>query len=90
MPHHEKVNTMSGQGNLDAGDVPVINRDLCIACGSCVEFCPGGAVRIVDGKAAVVNAAACSYCTECEAICPTGAISCPFTVILVDKPLKQF
>ncbi len=85
MPHHGSMNTVSE----NAWDVPVIDRDLCIACGSCVEYCPGGAVRIVDGKAAVVDAAACSYCTDCEAICPVGAISCPFTVILVDSGRKQ-
>jgi NAD-dependent dihydropyrimidine dehydrogenase PreA subunit len=85
MPHHGSVNTMSGQGNGGTADVPVIDRDACIGCGSCVDFCPGAAVRLVDGKAAIVSPAACTYCTDCEAICPTGAISCPFTIVIVDK-----
>ena len=87
MPHDGRVKRTSEKENQNAG-VPVIDRDLCIACGSCVDYCPGGAVKIVDGKATVVDARACTYCTECEAICPTGAISCPFTVILVDRDLN--
>ena len=82
--HDGSVNKMSGKGTSGA-DVPVIDREACVACGSCVDYCPGGAVRIVDGKAQVVDATACTYCTECEAICPTGAISCPFTVIFIEK-----
>lgn len=85
MPHHGNVNSRSVPSKGIPVDTPAINGDLCIACGSCVDFCPGGAVRIEDGRATVVDPEACTYCTECEAICPTGAIQCPFTVVLIEK-----
>ena len=78
---------MPAESNGRPVDIPTINEGLCIACGSCVDFCPGGAVKIVDGKATIIDAGACTYCTDCEAICPTGAISCPFTVVVVDRDL---
>lgn len=85
MPHHRNMKSVSGNGDRNPADVPTIDRDRCIACGNCVDFCPGGAVAIIDGKAAVVAPGACTYCTECEAICPVGAIRCPFTVVLLEK-----
>ena len=66
---------------------PEVNIEICTGCGDCVDFCPTGAVAIVNGKAAVVNPDACNYCTECETICPSGAIRCPFEIVLV-KPVK--
>lgn len=63
--------------------LPEIDIEKCTGCGSCVEYCPTGAVKIDKGKAIVVKPEACSYCTECEAICPSGAIRCPYEIILV-------
>jgi len=64
---------------------PEVNQETCTGCGDCVDFCPTGAVAIIDGKATVVKPEACNYCTECETICPTGSIRCPFEIVLV-KP----
>lgn len=66
-------------------DLPEIDSAKCLGCGECAEWCPSGAVRVVEGKARVVNPEACSYCTECEAICPSGAIRCPFEIVLVKQ-----
>ena len=62
---------------------PEINQDNCTGCGDCVDFCPTGAVAIVNDKAVIVKPEACDYCTECENICPNGAIRCPFEVVLI-------
>ena len=64
---------------------PEVNPTLCTGCGDCVEFCPSGAVALINGKATVIKAEACTYCTECETICPSGAIRCPFEIILVKQ-----
>ncbi len=69
--------------------LPEIDLEKCTGCGSCVEFCPTGAVKLEDGKVIVVNAEACSYCAECEAVCPTGAIRCPFEIVLVKQGKEQ-
>ena len=65
--------------------LPEINTEKCEGCGDCVEWCPTGAVAVIDGKATVVNPEACSYCTDCETICPNGAIRCPFEIIIVSE-----
>ena len=48
--------------------------DECVACGTCAEECPAGAISEGDGKY-VIDADACLDCGTCEAACPTGAIS---------------
>ena len=63
--------------------MPEIDREACTACGNCVEWCPTGAVGIVEGKATIVNPDNCHYCTDCEEACPAGAIKCPFAIVLV-------
>jgi len=44
----------------------------CLACGTCVDVCPVGAISIEGGRARV--AAACKGCGRCVAACPTGAM----------------
>ncbi len=63
--------------------IPKIDLDACTGCGDCVEWCPTGAVKLVNGKAIVVRPENCNYCTDCEIVCPSGAILCPFEIILV-------
>ncbi|MBI2869829.1 MAG: 4Fe-4S binding protein [Chloroflexi bacterium] len=64
--------------------IPEIDQEKCTGCGECIEKCPAGVVRVVNGKAVVTEA--CMYCTDCESICPSGAIECPFDIILVQPP----
>ena len=67
--------------------IPVIDPGACDACGSCVEWCPTGAVGIVDGKAVIVKFSREWYGTESEKVCPAGAVKCPFSIVLVqNKP----
>ena len=50
----------------------VIEQDDCIACGSCVDTCPVGAI-VESGEKYDIN----DDCTECQACldsCPTDAI----------------
>lgn len=70
--------------------IPDIDRDACIGCGNCVEWCPAGAVDMRAGKAVIISPRDCCYCTDCEEVCPSGAIKCPFEIILVaDKSGKN-
>jgi ferredoxin len=35
-----------------------INADICTGCGTCLEACPSGPLRLADGKAAIDEAEA--------------------------------
>lgn len=47
--------------------------DACVACGSCAEQCPVGAISEGDGKY-VIDEGACVSCGSCAGQCPVGAI----------------
>ena len=51
----------------------IINPELCVACGSCADVCPTGA--ITAGDVYSINADECIDCGACEGTCPNGAIS---------------
>ena len=48
--------------------------DDCIACGTCADECPAGAISEGDGKY-VIDPDACLDCGTCVAACPNDAIS---------------
>ena len=48
--------------------------DECVACGTCVDECPVGAISEGDGKYET-NADECVDCASCAAVCSSGAIS---------------
>jgi Na+-translocating ferredoxin:NAD+ oxidoreductase subunit B len=52
-----------------------VNPDLCSACGTCVERCQTGAMKLNDqGTVSVVDLTRCLGCGLCVASCPTDAI----------------
>jgi len=46
--------------------------DECLACGSCIDECPVGAIS--EGDIYVIDADLCTDCGACAEACPTGAI----------------
>jgi ferredoxin len=55
---------------------PVVDTELCIGCGACVNVCPE-VFEMKDDKAIVIAPDKCGTC-DCEAAvsaCPTAAIS---------------
>jgi len=46
--------------------------DECLACGSCLDECPVGAIS--EGDIYVIDAELCTDCGACAEACPTGAI----------------
>lgn len=55
--------------------IAVPDRDDCAACGSCMDACPRGAIRVWRGSYAVVDAARCVGCGMCSRVCPAGVIA---------------
>ncbi len=57
---------------MSSGYTATIDSALCIACGTCVEYCQFEAIEIVDDWA-VVNEEECFGCGVCLDICDQGA-----------------
>ena len=54
-----------------------VQEELCRGCGTCVDICEYGAIRLKDSngvQVAEVNEALCEGCGTCSTYCPTGAI----------------
>ncbi len=52
----------------------VVNRNLCVACGTCVDVCPTGAMGIVKGSYSQPDENVCVGCGMCARECPATAI----------------
>ncbi len=50
-----------------------IDKELCNACGSCVDECAFDALSVED--VAICNEEECTECEACIDVCPTNAIS---------------
>ncbi len=50
--------------------------DDCIACGTCIDECPSGAISAGDTKYSI-NPDLCTECGTCASVCPNEAISLP-------------
>ena len=51
-----------------------VRADKCVSCGTCAKFCPTGAIKVEEGKAAEIDTSACVGCGACVSVCPEGAV----------------
>jgi ferredoxin len=57
--------------------IPVVDEDICIGCGACMEICPA-VFQLMDEKSHVFDPEACEFVGCCEAAaenCPVEAIT---------------
>ena len=52
----------------------VVDRKVCVACGSCVKVCPRGAISVYKGCYADVDIEKCVGCGLCAKTCPASCI----------------
>jgi NAD-dependent dihydropyrimidine dehydrogenase PreA subunit len=54
-----------------------IDKDLCVDCGTCVPYCPVGALYTNDRGEVMINDDLCVECHICyySEVCPTGALN---------------
>jgi len=62
----------------------MIDQEMCVGCGECVDRCPTDAIMLNDEGKAERNEDACFGCGVCARFCPEGAIS------LAEGPRKVF
>ena len=57
----------------------IIDKELCIRCGLCVEICPEDILVMEEDGVKVRYLGECCWCDSCEMDCPQGAIRVRFT-----------
>jgi thioredoxin reductase/NAD-dependent dihydropyrimidine dehydrogenase PreA subunit len=58
---------------------PVIDPDVCIGSGSCIQACPEGRILgLINGVATLINASSCIGHGRCASECPVDAIKLVF------------
>lgn len=60
--------------------LPIIDTDLCTACGLCVTNCPTAAVKFVEMLPVIHKPDSCTYCGLCEEYCLVGAVSLVYEI----------
>ena len=62
-----------------SGHLAVIDPEICLGCGECVEACLYGAIALEDGAEpkARITEHACEGCGVCVRVCPSEAIAFP-------------
>jgi uncharacterized Fe-S center protein len=62
---------------------PKVKKSVCIACGTCAEWCPEDAIAV--DESAVIDPELCIGCGECVSVCPVGAVGYEW-----DAPAERF
>jgi pyruvate ferredoxin oxidoreductase delta subunit len=52
---------------------PEVNKEKCVGCGTCVQFCPEASIEIINKKAEI-DYEYCKGCGVCAEVCPKKAI----------------
>ena len=53
----------------------IVDREYCVACGTCVKVCPLQIIQIEQGVFAKINSDKCVGCGKCSNACPASVIN---------------
>ena len=53
----------------------IVDREYCVACGTCVKVCPLQIIHIEQGVFAKINSDKCVGCGKCANACPASVIN---------------
>lgn len=70
----------------------MVDREICVGCGACVNLCPRLAIRFIEDKS-FIDRFSCIECGTCQALCGVDAIypECRFPeVILLNIPSNPY
>lgn len=57
-----------------SGYKAIMDKERCVNCGVCLEYCRFDAINLIDGKV-VISALSCDGCFLCSRVCPEQAIT---------------
>jgi len=69
-----------------------VDSERCTGCGACVEVCPTGAVRLVEGETgryAEIDQRECRSCEACVEVCPEDAIMSEVELTIEGEPVQE-
>ena len=66
------LGTRAAKQAMHSDMLPVVDPDICVACGRCTEWCPAGAITV--DEFAQIDPDKCMGCGECTITCTEGAI----------------
>ncbi len=53
---------------------PTVDKKACLACGTCISFCPEAAIDFDSERKADIDYEVCKGCGVCANVCPQKAI----------------
>jgi len=65
--------------------IPVIDKESCTGCGSCIDTCPNQAIYM-EGKKAQIDTEFCEECGFCTSECPVDSIKIMFPIFSGSNP----
>ena len=72
---HRKNTSTVLYKNININNMAYVIGEDCIACGTCIDECPVGAIS--EGERYSIDPDVCTECGTCAGVCPSEAISLP-------------
>lgn len=79
------LGSRAGKMDMHAIMNPVVKKDKCVECGTCVADCPVDAITL--NPKAEIDADKCIGCVHCVAVCPNAAIDIPWSNSLASREI---